>query len=69
MTLKEGEELPRREISPEAIFLAEVLHHEARLERIHTILELALRAEREKKEKDEGPSSDDQSQRDPDISI
>jgi hypothetical protein len=41
--LKEGDELPRTEISPEAKTLAERLHHEARTERIFTIIELALR--------------------------
>ena len=44
--LKEGDELPKREISEAAKQLAEDLHHEARGERILTIIELALRAAR-----------------------
>jgi hypothetical protein len=44
--LPEGDELPLSQISEEARALAEALHHEARTERIFSIIELALRNER-----------------------
>jgi len=48
MNLKEGDELPREEISAEAKELAEALWNEARTDRIFSIIELALRDVKEK---------------------
>lgn len=76
--LKEGEELPRSEISFEAKELAEALWQEARTDRIYSIIELALRDALERgyfeglfrqtgNWKDEAPNAASESHSDPSV--